>query len=145
MPDTGLPRWARVIGRSLRVAAYLLTVVVAVGDTWWPSATIDGVVPAWQLQTTAVAMTVLGLLGAVGVLVHRWRVEWVCASVVAFLLAGRAGPVWASVDDIPSRLAAAAMMTLASIGLAARALDLWVFAVKTAGAAHLPRRREARA
>lgn len=144
MPDSGLPRWAQLLGRSLRVLAYLLTITVAAGDTWWPSTTIEGVVPEWQLRLTASAMVGLGLAGAAAVVAHRWRVEWVCASAATFLLLGRAAPVWASVDDVPTRLAAAAMMTLACVGLAARALDLWVFAVKTAAAARGARARRRR-
>lgn len=144
MPDSALPRWARVVGRGLRVVAYLLVVLVAAADTWWPSSTIAGVVPPWQIAITGAAMVTLGTVGASAVIAHRWRAEWVCAAVAACLLLGRAGPVWASVDDVPTRLAAAAMMTLAAIGLALRALDLTVFHLKTYAAARRAHRRRER-
>lgn len=146
MPDTGLPRWAQILGRLLRVLAYLLTLVVAAGDTLYPSTTIDGVVPTWQLRATAIGMVVLAVTGLASVVAYRWRIEWVCASAVAILLLGRAAPVWASVDDVPTRLAAAAMMTLGAMTLLGRALDLWVFAVKTAAVAraHARARRRGR-
>lgn len=136
-----LPRWARIAGRGLRVLAYMLVVVVAAGDSWWPSATIDGVVPTWQLAVTSGAMGALGAIGAGSVLLHRWRVEWVCAAVATFLLFGRAVPVWITVPDMPTRLAAAAMMTLAAVGLAFRALDLTLFHLETSGTARKARRK----
>lgn len=145
MPDSTLPRWARTAGRAVRVTACMLVVVVAAGDLLWPSSTIDGVVPRWQLYTSAGLMATLGLTGAISVLAHRWRIEWVCVSAAAFLLLGRAVPVWMSLDDAPTRLAAAAMMTLAALGLGARALDLWVFHVKTSTSARAAHRRRARA
>ena len=144
MPDSTLPRWARTAGRTVRVLACLLVVVAATGDLYWPSSTIDGVVPQWQLYVSAGLMAALGLAGAVAILAHRWRIEWVCASAVAFLLLGRAIPVWMTLPHVPTRLAAAAMMTLAALGLGARALDLWVFHVKTSETARAARRREAR-
>lgn len=143
MPDTGLPQWARVIGRSLRVTAYVLVIVVACGDVLWPSTTVQAV-PGLLLAVTDGAMATLGAVGVLGTLAHRWRVEWVCAAALTSLLLGRAGPVWTSVDDVPTRLAAAAMMTLAAVLMACRALDLTVFHVKTLSVASGRRRRRRR-
>ncbi|MCR6706540.1 MAG: hypothetical protein NVV66_18255 [Cellulomonas sp.] len=130
-PDRHLPRWARVLGWWICVLTYVLAGVVALGDAFFPSGTIVGVVPDMQTSVSCWAMAAMSIAGLFGVVAHRWRVEWVAASVLAFLLLARSVPVWASVDDVPTRLAAAAMMTLGAFNLGRRALDMWVFYVNT--------------
>lgn len=131
-PDRHLPRWARVTGRALCVATYVLTAVVAVADALVPSTTIAGAVPGVQTLVSSWVLGALSLVGLGGVVAHRWRVEWVAATAITFFLLARAVVVWASVDDVPTRLAAAAMMTLGALCVGKRALDLWVFAETTA-------------
>jgi hypothetical protein len=143
MPDSNLPRWARILGRYLRGAAYALAVVLAAADVWLTSPVIASV-PRGQVVTVASVTAVMGALGLVSVAAHRWRCEWVAASFVAFGLAGRAWPVWWSIGDDPVRLAAAAGMTIAAIGIGLRSLDLWVFATKTRDAAHRARKHRRR-
>lgn len=143
MPDRDLPRWARALGRLICAVSYLLAILVAIGDRWLPAVTITGSTTPAQVAVTSAAMGLLGVLGFVGVLLHRWRWEWVPASALAVLLLVRAAPVWWSLADVPTRLSAAAMMTLGALCLAKRALDLWVFATKTGSVATWHRRRTA--
>ena len=141
MPGSDLPRWARAIGNVLAVSKYVLCLLVAIADAGAPAETIGGALPSWQIAFSAGGMALLGSVGLVGVIAHRWRMEWVAASALAFLLLARAVPVWATVPDMPSRMAAAAMMTLAAVGLGRRALDMWIFAIKTGAVARRRRRR----
>ncbi len=131
MPDSNLPRWARIVGKCLAFSAYLFCVVVAVADAWFPAPTISGALHPAQINFSVVGMAVGGTVGAVAVLCHRWRWEWVSASALAFLLLARSVPVWSSVHAVPYRLAAASMTIVAAIALGRRALDMWTFAVKT--------------
>jgi hypothetical protein len=145
-PDRHLPRWARIVGWVLCLVSYALAGVVAVADTIVPSVTIAGTVPDGQILFGAWVLGGASVSGMLGVVLHRWRVEWVAASAATFLLLARAVPVWASVDVVPSRLSAAAMMTLGAICLGKRALDLWVFHYNTMRVArrHGERRRPIR-
>lgn len=140
MPGSDLPRWARAIGNVLAVSKYALCVVVAIADAGAPAETIGGALPDWQIAFSAGGMALLGAVGLVGVIGHRWRMEWVAASALVFLLLARAVPVWATVPGMPSRMAAAAMMTLAAVGVGRRALDMWIFAIKTGAVARRRRR-----
>lgn len=142
-PDRNLPRWARGVGRAICLVSYVLALLVAIGDRWLPAVTITSSTSELQVAVTSSAMGALSVIGFVGVLLHRWRWEWVPASALAILLAVRALPVWWSLPDEPTRLAAAAMMTLGALCLGRRALDLWVFAVKTGSVATWHRRRAA--
>ena len=140
MPDRDLPPVARAIGRAICVLTYVLAFVVGIGDTVMPSTTIDGVVPDMLVAVTSAMTFVLSLIGLVAVLVHRWRWEWVAATVLTFVLLARSVPVWLSLPDAPTRMAAAAMMTIAALcGVGRRALDLWVFAAKTGAVARRAR------
>jgi len=135
MPHSDLPRWARAIGDVLAVSKYGLCIVVAVADSSAPAETIGSVLPSWQIATSAGGMAILGTVGLVGVIGHRWRMEWVAASALALLLLARSVPVWATVPGSLTRMAAAAMMTLAAVGVGRRALDMWTFAIKTGAVA----------
>ena len=79
----------------------------------------------------ALILAVLSAVGLGAVLAHRWRVEWVPAAAITFLLLERSVPVWLRLGEVPERLSAAAMMTLGALCLGKRALDLWVFSIKT--------------
>ena len=131
MPDRDKPRWARVVGAIICSTCYVMVLLVALGDTLVPSLTIDGVVPDVQIGLTAALMAVLCLIGLVAVPLRRWRWEWVSSSILVFLVLGRSVPVWASLVEVPSRLAAAAMMVTAAMAFAHRAAGLWLFAVTT--------------
>jgi len=96
-----------------------------------PAATVADVLSRGQVLFSVLAITVTGSVGLAGALAHRWRMEWVAASALFFLLLARAVPVWVTLDDVPSRLAAAAMMTLGAVGVGRRALDMWIFWHKT--------------
>jgi len=143
-PDRHLPRWARLVGWWVCFATYALAGCVALGDMTAPSATVTATVPHTQVVVTAWIVAAMSVLGLIGVTLHRWRMEWVAASVLVFMLTPRALLVWWSVEDVPSRLAAAAMMTLGAIGAGRRALDLWVFHVNTAAVARRHTRLMAR-
>lgn len=136
MPDSGPTRLTKFLGRWLCIASYLLCVVVAYADSFFPSATVEPM-NDFRVNLTSAVMATLGILGAIAVWAHRWRIEWVPSVALTFLLLARATPLWADLDDNPTRLAAAAMMTLGSFNLAKRALDLLVFSEKTRLAAHL--------
>lgn len=126
------------LGKAICVVSYVLAMIVAYGDLVYPSETIRGV-PAVQLVASGWAMLFFAAMGLPAVLLHRWRFEWVAASVITFLLLARAVPTWTSLGDVPTRLSAAAMMTLGALCLGKRALDLWVFSDETQSAARLKR------
>lgn len=144
MPDSGLPPWARTIGRTLRALLFAFTVVVAVGDIWFTSSVIIASSSTDQFLAGGAAGLLAGSAGLAGVLLRRWRWEWVAASVAAFTLASRALPVWFTLGDNALRLSAAAGMTVAAIGMAYRALELWVFAVTTGTIARQARAKRTR-
>ncbi len=141
MPDTGLPSWARVTGRVLRVAVYAMGVVVGVGDLWHRSPVIaDTVGEPWVLASGWVAI-VAGTVGVAAVVAWRWRWEYVATCALALALSVRAVGVWAGVDDVAYRLAPAAGMTIAVLACALRGLDLTIFAIRTTAAALAAGRR----
>lgn len=131
VPDSGLPRWARTTGRILRALLYAFTAVVGVGDLWFTSTAVTDSTSSGQFVVGGITCLAAGLIAVAAVILRRWRWEWVAASVAAFTLLGRAVPVWFSLEANPLRLAAAAGMTVAAIGVGLRSLDLWVFARKT--------------
>lgn len=130
-----MPRWARVVGRVARASLYALGVVVGAGDIWWRSEVItDAVGLPWVLVWGWLAIA-SGAVGAVAVIAWRWRWEYVATAALSFAFAARAVGVWATVDDLTTRLAPAAVMTIAAIACMLRALDLTVFAIRTSAAA----------
>jgi hypothetical protein len=134
MPHGAPTKTTLLTGRSLCLASYVLSLLVAVGDFFTPSAILSaGVSRSWTVGM-ALALVPLSLLGLAAVLTHRWRLEWIPASAITFLLLARAVPVWAVLPQTPGYLSAAAMMTLSGLCLGKRALDLWVFAIKTKNA-----------
>jgi len=143
MPESRLPRWARVAKAVILLAfGYVPAFLVGYGDLTAPSPVIEQTVgPA--TPTAAYLAIAGGVLGAVGVLLHRWRWEWLAASVLPFALLARALPVWLTLDEAASRLAPAAGMTMAAGLMLLRAVDLWLFACKTGHLAARRRRREA--
>ncbi|UJP39319.1 hypothetical protein [Cellulomonas palmilytica] len=124
--------------------SYVLAGLVAAGDAFAPSLTIVGVVPDLQIHISTWAIATMSVLGLAGVIARRWRMEWIAASVLVFLLGARALPVWVSIDEVPTRLSAAAAMTLGALGVGRRALDCWVFHVNTVTVARTHRRMERR-
>lgn len=134
--DSAPTRLTRILGWWVVLLSYILCIVVAFADVVFPSVTVAPYDDT-RVGVTSAITGMLGLLGAIAVFAHRWRVEWVPASALTFLLLARATPLWANLDDNPTRLAAAAMMTLGALNLAKRALDLLVFSEKTRLAAHL--------
>ena len=144
MPDSGLPRWARVLGRGLALMTYLLCLTVAVADAALPAPTIAATLPVYAITASSVAIALLAVVGMVGVFAHRWRMEWVASSVLVFLLLARAVPTWATLMEQPTRLAAAAGMTLGAVAIGRRAFDMWVFWWKTWTVARGHRRRRHR-
>lgn len=86
----------------------------------------------------ALALAALSITGVLAVLSRRWRVEWVAATIIAFLLLERSVPMWGRFfSGYPESVSAAAMMTIAALCLAQRALSLWIFAIKTRQSAEL--------
>ena len=140
MPDSRLPRWARALKAViLLVSGYSMAWLVGYGDITRPSIVMQDAIGD-QTPTIAYVSVGLAVVGALGVLLHRWRWEWVAASVLAFALLARAVPTWASLVDHPERLSAAAGMTMAAGLMALRGIEMWWFACKTG---HLARRRRA--
>ena len=133
MPYGGPTQTTQIIGRVLCIASYSLSLLVSAGDLFAPSATLQLVTPRGWTVAMALILAVLSVVGLVAVLSRRWRIEWVAATAIAFLLLGRAAPVWEEVfgGHSESMLSAAAMMTLGAFCLAQRALSLWIFAIKT--------------
>lgn len=136
MPDSSPTRFTRLVGKWLCLASYALCIAAAYGDARYPGVTIAPVDDS-LVAVSGLAMAVLGCIGLLAVLTHWWRVEWVPASALTFLLLSRAAPMWADLDNHPTRLAAAALMTLGALCIAKRALDLLVFFEQTRLAAHL--------
>lgn len=140
MPDSRLPRWARVTKATiLLVWGYVMAWLVGWGDITQPSLVMQDAIGD-RTPTIAYVAVVLAVVGGLGVPLHRWRWEWLAASVLAFALLARAIPTWASLADHPERLSAAAGMTMAAGLMALRATEMWWFACKTG---HLARRRRA--
>ena len=132
MPYAGPTRTTQIIGRGLSVASYSLAFLVSIGDLFAPTATLQQLTPREQVVTTAVGLAILSLVGLGAVISRRWRVEWVAASVVAFLILERSVPAWGRVFNGAFEYSSAAfMMTLASISLGQRTLNLWVFSIRT--------------
>ena len=144
MPDRGLPRWAQILGRGLALMTYLLCLTVAVADAAVPAPTISATLPAYAIAASSGSIALLASVGIVGVLAHRWRMEWIASSVLVFLLLARAVPTWATLGDEPTRLAAAAGMTLGAVAVGRRGFDMWVFWWKTWTVARGHRRRRHR-
>lgn len=91
-------------------------------------------------MAVAIVLAVLSIIGLLAVLTRRWRIEWVAATTIAFLLLERSVPVWGRFfSGHPESISAAAMMTLGAFCLAQRALSLWIFAIKTRQSAELAR------
>ena len=102
MPDRGLPRWAQILGRSLALMTYLLCLTVAVADAAVSAPTISATLPAYAIAASSGSIALLAAVGIVGVLAHRWRMEWIASSVLVFLLLARAVPTWAT-SRLPTR------------------------------------------
>lgn len=130
MPYSGPTPPTRIAGRGLCLVSYVLAFLVAVGDYFVPSSTLQGVDREWTAGM-AIVLATLSVIGFTAVAAHRWRIEWVPAAAITFLLLQRSVPVWATLGSTPERLSAAAMMTLGACCLGKRALDLWVFSIKT--------------
>lgn len=128
MPYSGPTAITRTSGRALCLLSYILAFLVATGDFYVPSATLAN--HYWSAGV-ALVLAPLSVLGFGAVITHRWRVEWVPAAAITFLLLQRSVPVWVSLSEKPENLSAAAMMTLGALCLGKRALDLWVFSLKT--------------
>lgn len=140
MPDSGLPRWARVIGRVGRASVYGLVAVVGWADLLRTSPVItDSITYPWVV-VLAWAALVSGLVGLGAVVVWRWRWEWVATWAAATALGARAAAVWLTVDDDPLRLAPAAGITIAALACILRGFDLTVFAIRTSAAVLRARR-----
>jgi hypothetical protein len=129
----------QIAGRGLCLVSYFLAFLVALGDLYVPSPTLQIVMDRQWSQGLALALAPLSLIGFIAVLTHLWRVEWVPAAAITFLLLQRSVPVWATLADKPWNLSAASMMTLGACCLAKRTLDLWVFSIKTKAAAERAR------
>lgn len=141
MPDRDLPGWARWIGRFLWFGAYGLALTIAAGDAFVPSVTITSSADPTQTIIMAIAMAVAAAVSIVGLALHRWRIEWVPTTILFFLLLSRSLLTWITVGDSPTRLSAAAGMTLGAFAILARALNLWVFASKTGAVARRAERK----
>jgi hypothetical protein len=139
MPDAEMPHWARRLDRAMNVISYLMAITVALGDAFFPSITLEFVSDNLVL-ISAVIMGGMGVVGVASSLSRRWRIEWVAAAILMFLLASRAASTWVTVPATHTRLSAAAMMTLGALFMAKRAFSLWVFAAETG---FIARRRNA--
>lgn len=132
VPYAGPTRTTQIIGRGLSIASYSLAFLVSIGDLFTPTATLQLLAPRGLVVATAIGLAILSLVGLGAVISRRWRVEWVAASVISFPLLGRSVPVWGLVFDREFEYSSVAcMMTLASISLGQRALNLWAFSIKT--------------
>lgn len=140
-PDSGLPRWARIVGRLARVAVYALGAVVGISDIWARSDVIADAVGEPWVQVWGWLAIVSGTVGALAVIAWRWRWELVASSALGLAFAARAVGVWATVHDTASRTAPASVMTLAALTCLLRTLDLTTFAVRTSAVAIRVRRR----
>lgn len=134
MPNGGPTASTRITARSLCFFMYSLAIIVSVADLFVPSSSLAAFERDWTVGL-ALALGGLSLFGLVACMAHRWRLEWTPATIVALLLFQRTIPVWASLDTSPGSLAAAAGMTLGSLCVGRRALDLWIFHVKTKASA----------
>jgi len=134
LPYGGPTVTTMIAGRTLCLVSYALAFLVAMGDLFVPSVTLHPVDREWTVGLAA-TLALLSLIGLVAVITHRWRVEWVPAAAIFFLLLQRSVPVWASLDEVPTRLSAASMMTLGAVCLGKRTFDLWVFSIKTKASA----------
>lgn len=140
MPDSRLPRWARIVkSLILLVWGYGMAFLVGLGDITEPSPVVREALERYT-PTGAYVALVFAVVGALGVVLHRWRWEWLATSLLAFALLSRSVPTWASLGEYPERLSAAAGMTMAAGFMALRATEMWWFACKTG---HLARRRRA--
>lgn len=132
MPYGGPTQSTQIIGRVLCITSYSLSFLVAMGDLFAPSATLQAVVPRGWMVTIALTLATLSITGILAVLTRRWRIEWVAATTIAFLLLERSVPVWGKLlSGYPEHASAAAMMLLGAFCLAQRALNLWIFAIRT--------------
>jgi uncharacterized integral membrane protein len=132
MPYGGPTQTTQIIGRVLCLASYGLSFLVSMGDLFAPSATLQLLTPRGWTVATALTLAVLSIVGIIAVLSRRWRIEWVAATAIAFLLLERSVPVWGRVlGGYSEATSAAAMMTLGAFCLGQRALSLWIFAIKT--------------
>ena len=87
--------------------------------------------PEWVVVTSG-TLAVLSVIGLVAVLTRRWRVEWVVATALAFLLLECSVPGWIRiVSGFPESTTLSALTALGAISLAQRALNLWIFAIRT--------------
>lgn len=140
LPYGGPTRTTQIIGRVLCIASYSLSLAVSMGDFFAPSATLQAVMPRGWAVAIAAVLGVLSIVGIAAVLSRRWRIEWVAATAIAFLLLERSVPVWARIiSGYPESTSAAAMMMLGAFCLGQRALSLWIFSIKTRQSAELAR------
>lgn len=143
MPESRLPLWARIAKfLVLLLLGYVMAFLVGYGDLTVPSPVIEQTVQHGAATGGYTGM-MFGAIGAAGVLLHRWRWEWLASSVLGFALLARALPVWAGVDEVASRLSPAAGMTMGAALMFLRAIELWLFACKTGRLASRRRRKEA--
>jgi len=129
-------KYIGLIGRALVLLSYVLCMVVAFGDSYFPSSLVDPMNDT-RVNITSIIMATLAVIGFFAVFTHRWRWEWVPANALTCLLLARACPLWFNLQSTPTYLSAAAMMTLGAFCLAKRALDLALFFEETRLAAHL--------
>ena len=132
MPNGGPTRPTRVVGRSLNVLGYALSLLVGLGDLFAPASfLLDAAPRAWVVVSSSI-LVVASVVGLASVTAHRWRAEWVAATVIAFLLLAQSVPVWDRIfTGFPDSTSVAAMMALGAICLAQRALNLWIFFLRT--------------
>ena len=139
MPYGGPTRSTLVVGRLLNTTSYSLSLLVSLGDILAPSEGLLVVSPQpWSVILSGILL-VLSVLGLAAVATRRWRIEWVTATAIAFLLLARSVPMWERLfTGFPESTSIAAMTALGAICLAQRALSLRVFFLRTLQIAENP-------
>ena len=130
MPDRNWPPLQRRIARVLRAGVYAFAAAAGTLITLFPpDPVIDALGHGWAEGIGGLA-GLSGLLALVAVLAHNWHLEWVGAWGAAAAFAGYTVIDWGFVaaGDY-HRAAEASALTVATLLLLARCVDLWVFSM----------------
>lgn len=131
MPDRDIPpRW-RLLLRAVRAVLYMCVIAAGVGGLVWQPMTIAGTIG----EPLTVWWTILaasgGLVALAGIILDRWQVEALATWIAVGGLVGYAIAVWGIVvDDSPTRIAQACVVTGLAVAVAEQGVRLAAHAAK---------------
>lgn len=130
MPDRDWPPLQRRIARTIRGAAYTFAATAGTLITIHPPGPVLRELGHGWAEGIGTLAALSGLVALVAVLRHNWHAEWVAAWGVAAAFGGYTVIDWGFVAaGDHHRAAEASALTVATLFILARCVDLWVFSL----------------